>query len=74
MKDQLLDMCIDIYAHLILDRQWNSTNSSEASNVADEVLEIIGESFDDNFKQLAKQRADEIDPDFEYHSETDGLL
>jgi hypothetical protein len=74
MKEELLDMCVDIYAHLILDQLWNGTNSSEASNVADRVLEIIGESIDNNFKQLAKQKADELDPNFEYHSESSGLL
>ena len=53
MKRTILAKCVDIYAHAELDMEWtndshgNGTNSSEASNVADDLLEIIGMSKDD---------------------------
>lgn len=45
MRKLILDLCVDIYAHAELDYEitihGNGTNASEASNVADELLEII---------------------------------
>ena len=46
MEQQLLELCAHIYAHVKLDYEvtlgGNGTNCYEASNVADEILEIIG--------------------------------
>lgn len=43
---KLLELVIDIYAHNLADREitlaGNGTNCSEASNVADELCDILG--------------------------------
>ena len=47
IDSKLIDLCVDIYAHSELDWEWtnlshgNSTNSFEASNVADDIFKII---------------------------------
>ena len=45
MKELILDLCADIFAHAELDYEitlhGNGTNASEASNVALELLDIL---------------------------------
>jgi hypothetical protein len=64
-KEQaVLDLCVDIYAHLELDWEidlaGNGTNPSEASNVAD-VLKEIFEFNEDEFSELANKRIEELE-------------
>jgi len=63
----LYEMCVEIYACLELDREWESANPSEASNVADRVLWILDKEDNENFRKLVQIKMDEIDPDFDYH-------
>jgi len=66
MVEQLLNLCVEIYAFMELDWEitlaGNGTNSSEASNVADEILNIIGKP--ENFSELVNKKIDELDPSF----------
>ena len=68
MKRTILAKCIDIYAHAELDMEWtnesqgNGTNSYEASNVAADLLEIIGMSRDDpEVERLVQKRIEVLD-------------
>ena len=44
--EQLIDLCVDIYAHCELDYEinlgGNGTNPYEAANVASEIMDILG--------------------------------
>ena len=68
MKRTILAKCVDIYAHAELDMEWtntshgNGTNSSEASNVADDLLEIIGmDKHDPEIERLVQARIKVLD-------------
>ena len=61
-REKLIELCVEIYAHLELDWEvtlaGNGTNPSEASNVADEILGILG--VDENSKEFQALLAEKI--------------
>jgi len=68
MKEKILELCVDIYAHDQLDWEitlcGNGCNAFECSGVANEMLEIMGiEKSAIDGKILAKVR--EYKPDWE---------
>lgn len=67
-KQKLLDLCVDILAHVELDCEWtsnrgNGTNCAEAGNVADDILDILGVKEKD-LKDQIESRADELKKDY----------
>ncbi len=51
MKNKIKELCVEIFAHNQLDCEitlcGNGTNSAEASNVAMELLDILGIEYND---------------------------
>lgn len=62
MNEKLLELCVDIYAHVELDMELtlegNGTNPLEASHVADAILSIFGIETSSLWDMIKKRMAE----------------
>jgi hypothetical protein len=72
IRKRLIDLCIEIYACNELDYEvtlaGNGTNASEASNVADEILNILNIKKNDIQEDIGKE-VDRINEDIKNEEE-----
>ena len=66
IRSQLFNLCVDIYAHAQLDWEWtnswgNGTNCSEAYNVAQDIIGILGNVMESEIDEAVNKRIAELE-------------